>query len=110
MIFLNLDQNWLSSSGYSQVPVRAEVFGMMQQDGANPYQFHHIYDYTDFTTTLDPLTTVFEVLPTTLISFEIQVIKSIFNVMKKNNLDYKINNACMGIVDITYNKNNHVYF
>lgn len=72
MIFLNLDQNWLSSSGYSQVPVRAEVFGMMQQDGANPYQFHHIYDYTDFTTTLDPLTTVFEVLPTTLISFKFQ--------------------------------------
>lgn len=72
MNFLNLDQNWLSSSGYSQVPVRAEVFGMMQQDGANPYQFHHIYDYTDFTTTLDPLTTVFEVLPTTLISFKFQ--------------------------------------
>lgn len=54
------DTNWLSSSAYSQVPVRAEIFGMKQQDGASPYQFHHIYDYTDFTTTLDPLTTVFE--------------------------------------------------
>lgn len=72
MFFLNSDINWLSSSNYKQVPVRAEIFGMKQQDGASPYQFHHIYDYTDFTTTLDPLTTVFEVLATTLISFEFQ--------------------------------------
>ncbi|XP_056019755.1 uncharacterized protein LOC125671708 isoform X2 [Ostrea edulis] len=54
------DQSWLSSSGYAQVPVRAEIFGMQKQDGASPRTFHHIYDYTDFTTTLDPQTTVFE--------------------------------------------------
>ncbi|XP_062619516.1 uncharacterized protein LOC134281071 [Saccostrea cucullata] len=54
------DQNWITSSGYSQVPVRAEIFGIQQQSGGNPRQFHHIYDYTDFTTTLDPRTTVFE--------------------------------------------------
>nr|XP_022319141.1 uncharacterized protein LOC111121934 [Crassostrea virginica] len=54
------DQSWLSSSAYSQVPVRAEIFGTQQQDGATSRQFYHIYDYTDFTTTLDPLTTVFE--------------------------------------------------
>lgn len=58
---LKTDQSWLSSSGYAQVPVRAEIFGMQKQDGASPRTFHHIYDYTDFTTTLDPQTTVFEV-------------------------------------------------
>lgn len=81
MIFfpLNSDTNWLSSSAYSQVPVRAEIFGMKQQDGASPYQFHHIYDYTDFTTTLDPLTTVFEVFATTLLSFEFQNMSNAFD-------------------------------
>lgn len=81
MIFfpLNSDTNWLSSSAYSQVPVRAEIFGMKQQDGASPYQFHHIYDYTDFSTTLDPLTTVFEVLATTLWSFEFQNMSNAFD-------------------------------
>lgn len=79
LFHLNSDTNWLSSSAYSQVPVRAEIFGMKQQDGASPYQFHHIYDYTDFTTTLDPLTTVFEVLATTLLSFEFQNMSNAFD-------------------------------
>jgi hypothetical protein len=60
-LILQTDQSWLSSSAYSQVPVRAEIFGMQLQDGAPSWKFHHIYDYTDFATNIDPLSTVFEV-------------------------------------------------
>lgn len=40
--------NWVTPSGISQVPVRAEVFGYRTMAGGAKHKFHHIYDYSEF--------------------------------------------------------------
>ncbi|XP_046543513.1 uncharacterized protein LOC124253734 isoform X2 [Haliotis rubra] len=51
--------NWTTSMTYPQVPVRADVTGIMRT-ASGQMNFHHIYDYYDFRPGIEPGLTVFE--------------------------------------------------
>ncbi|XP_071117690.1 uncharacterized protein [Haliotis cracherodii] len=54
--------NWTTSMTYPQVPVRADVTGIMQT-ASGQRDFHHMYDYYDFRPGIEPGLTVFETPP-----------------------------------------------
>ncbi|XP_067677024.1 uncharacterized protein [Haliotis asinina] len=54
--------NWTTSMTYPQVPVRADVTGIMRSTSGQR-NFHHIYDYYDFRPGIEPGLTVFETPP-----------------------------------------------
>ncbi|XP_071140792.1 uncharacterized protein [Mytilus edulis] len=54
------DQNWVTAAGWPQIPVRAEVTGVMIQSDGTTYKIHHYYDYTDFRAAVYADHTVFE--------------------------------------------------
>lgn len=61
-IFFLTVSNWVTPSGISQVPVRAEVFGYRTMAGGAKHKFHHIYDYSEFQAQPPLDQTVFEVM------------------------------------------------